>query len=725
MVDFEAKSAHQTRRKVVVTLLTLLGAALYLPRLSAYPLWDPWEPHYLQVAWEMHQNGEWWDPSYRGRPWWSKPILLPALLRASLLAFWHGSDGLAATAFAGRLPIAMSAVCGAILTFDWSRRLYGSFVATIAAVALLTCPQWIGLGRLVMVDVPHAVASSAALGYLAVSLFAAREGRGARRAIWGFWALLAVAVLAKGFVAPVLSAAILAAFSAHRAITRRSCPDPCGVAPMLAKLSPGRGLALFFAIAGPWFLFMSLRHGLAYWSEFIGYHHLGRAAGSIGKAPGDPAFYLRTLAAALFPWSGVVVVALIAARPRWKRRSSLRHDRDVFVWLCAIVPLLVFTAARTHFAHYIAPALPFFCVIAGRGLRLAGRHRPSLAAHGAVIVLTGAIALELSVDYRAILRTFVYYGSRPLPDDLQSAAGVLGSASLVVITVVASWFVHRHRTTLLLLYALGAIWSAAYLSWLVFPGVATTYSLTPLILQYDDIAAEGQPLGNYNDWQLAERSVSFLAGDRGIHLRSDAEAIHFLSNPQGGFILASESDIARLTGLADGVEATLHVVSRAHPNSVLLAVQAKGPPPLSAEELPADLEHRDAIFGDAIRMHGWRFLAPLDPREGSIDIEFYFSALRPIDSEWQLLVQGVGNDGQELFQTSLPSRARPGFASQGETGSVFVERLRLKPSKLRGYQNVTLWLSWGRGAERLTVSDASPSDLIGRARGPSLTVVDD
>src|SRR5688572_1149207 len=35
--------------------LTALGLFIYLPYLDTYPLWDPWEPHYTQVAWEMEE----------------------------------------------------------------------------------------------------------------------------------------------------------------------------------------------------------------------------------------------------------------------------------------------------------------------------------------------------------------------------------------------------------------------------------------------------------------------------------------------------------------------------------------------------------------------------------------------------------------------------------------------------------------------------------------------
>ncbi len=69
-------------------VLVAIGAVIYLPRLGSYPLWDPWEPHYLQVAWEMWERHTWLNPFYRGEDnWWSKPILLLWMLRVGMW-FW-------------------------------------------------------------------------------------------------------------------------------------------------------------------------------------------------------------------------------------------------------------------------------------------------------------------------------------------------------------------------------------------------------------------------------------------------------------------------------------------------------------------------------------------------------------------------------------------------------------------------------------------------------------
>ena len=90
-----------------------IGCLIYLPWLGSYPLWDPWEPHYSQVAWEMQERLTWFNPWYRGIDnWWSKPILMLWMLRASLGLFWDPIADFANNELAARIPFAVVAIAG-------------------------------------------------------------------------------------------------------------------------------------------------------------------------------------------------------------------------------------------------------------------------------------------------------------------------------------------------------------------------------------------------------------------------------------------------------------------------------------------------------------------------------------------------------------------------------------------------------------------------------------
>lgn len=155
-------------------VLAAIGALIYLPFLGSYPLWDPWEPHYLQVAWEMREHHTWLDPVYRNEfNWWSKPILLLWLTRLGIIP-WDSVNHFGDHELWARLPFALVAIAGGLLQFDWVRRLYGRTAGFVAGLALITAPQYLMIGRQVMIDVTFVMAYGASMGYLAVGLFTPR-----------------------------------------------------------------------------------------------------------------------------------------------------------------------------------------------------------------------------------------------------------------------------------------------------------------------------------------------------------------------------------------------------------------------------------------------------------------------------------------------------------------------------------------------------------------------
>ncbi|MEM1008657.1 MAG: hypothetical protein AAGJ35_06590, partial [Myxococcota bacterium] len=81
---------NTTRADVLITVgLVLLAMLFYIPYIGLSPLWDPWEPHYSQVAMEMVWKDNWWMLWYRNtsHKFWSKPVLTFWLLVSSLKTF--------------------------------------------------------------------------------------------------------------------------------------------------------------------------------------------------------------------------------------------------------------------------------------------------------------------------------------------------------------------------------------------------------------------------------------------------------------------------------------------------------------------------------------------------------------------------------------------------------------------------------------------------------------
>lgn len=172
-----SQQAYRQQRQfdtMVALGLALLAAVLYLPFIGSYPLWDPWEAHYSQVAMEMVQHNSWWEPWYRNstRSFWSKPIFTFWLMISSLKTFRIQQVGDFANAeFFLRMPIALMGAIGVAFMYYFVKRLWNRRTGVITALVLATCPQYFLISRQVMVDIPYVVIQLIAMGFFALGVF--------------------------------------------------------------------------------------------------------------------------------------------------------------------------------------------------------------------------------------------------------------------------------------------------------------------------------------------------------------------------------------------------------------------------------------------------------------------------------------------------------------------------------------------------------------------------
>ena len=104
-------AADPSRVLPVALILCVAGLALYLPRLGASDLWDPWEPRYTHAASEMRERGDFVVPWYRDDPRLNRPPMTYWLIAASQAV--AGPSEIAA-----RLPSALLyALCPAALAW--------------------------------------------------------------------------------------------------------------------------------------------------------------------------------------------------------------------------------------------------------------------------------------------------------------------------------------------------------------------------------------------------------------------------------------------------------------------------------------------------------------------------------------------------------------------------------------------------------------------------------
>ena len=349
------RAAPLLRRPWLVLLAVLLvGLALFVWRVGSTGLVDETPPLFAASARAMARTGDWLTPRVNGLPRYDKPPLvywlmglgyaLPGQARWNPLGTW-----------AANLPSALSSV-GLML---------------LLAATLLRWPQPAAAGALVPPALRRITAVSAALAFalsplvllwsrMAVSdaLFSALLAAAlllfwwcyaGARAWWPGWALLGLAVLAKGPVAVVLAALALLLFAGLQRDGRA----------LLQRLRPLPGALITAAVALPWYGLELLVEGRPFFDSFFGYHNLQRFSGVVNNHLQPWWFFLLVLVVASLPFSPLLLAGLwrhLRWAPRGGADPRASLGRFAACWLLAV--LLFFTLAATKLPSYWIPATP-------------------------------------------------------------------------------------------------------------------------------------------------------------------------------------------------------------------------------------------------------------------------------------------------------------------------------------------------------------------------------
>jgi len=329
-----APQASQEGR--VLAGLLLVSGFLFLYHLGIPGLMDPDEGRYAEIAREMLLLKDWIIPHLNLLPYLEKPPLVYWLTALSLAL--QGQ-----TAWAARLPAALSALGGVFLAYGLGRALWGPRAGSLSALILATCGGYVALGRLLTLDMTLALFLNlgVGLGYLAM--------RRERPRLW-LWVYLALAlgVLTKGPVALVLAVVIWAiwAWSQGR--------------PLLRSWFHPKGVALLVVVALPWFGLAAIRYP-DFLRFFVLEQHLARFATKSIHHQFPFYYYLPILLGFMLPWSWLLPWALGRKRP-WRDPDRL------FLLIWAGVVLLFFSLSRGKLAPYILPALLPLALLLGQSL---------------------------------------------------------------------------------------------------------------------------------------------------------------------------------------------------------------------------------------------------------------------------------------------------------------------------------------------------------------------
>ena len=338
------------RRGLWITIGLLV--AVRFATLPLYPVMDPTESRYAEIARKMLETGDWLMPQIAyGVPFWGKPPLSTWLSAVSMAAFGVNE-------FAARLPsLLLMLGCGA-LVFMLARLRAGRDEALLAAAFFATTVLVFIAGGAVMTDEALALGTTLAM----VGFWIAVDGPPPlrRAAGFAFFVGLAIGMMAKGPIALVLTFVPIGAWTlwtkSWRDVWTRlpwitgTCWRPCSCCrgtwrrngqPRVPRLLPGR--RTLEALRAAWLERRPLR---------VGARALARHDLAVLDRRG------AALVSASIGWLGRAAVS------RRHAIATLVRDRwQCYLLLWTVAPMLFFTLSGNILATYVLPGIPAFALL--------------------------------------------------------------------------------------------------------------------------------------------------------------------------------------------------------------------------------------------------------------------------------------------------------------------------------------------------------------------------
>lgn len=319
-------------------LVLLLGAALFLPNLGGFALWEEDEAHNAGCSKEMIAAQTWVVPSFNYTLRTDKPALLYWWQRLAYAVVGVNEWG-------ARFPSALASMVSLLLVYEIGRRWRGPATGRWAALMLGTMLMF---GVLAKAATPDGLFIATVLGCLFIRVWAEEN----RSSCWllAYGLCSGLAVLAKGPVGLALPTGII---GLHLIWQRQ-----------LGRLWSWHlvgGVGLLALVALPWFIAVGVETRFDFWRGFFGQHNVGRFLRPMEGHGGGWWLQPLLLLATTAPWSAFIGWLWWSREPGGGWRDLLRPAsgptslaRLFALWL--VVWVGFFSLSATKLPNYLAPA---------------------------------------------------------------------------------------------------------------------------------------------------------------------------------------------------------------------------------------------------------------------------------------------------------------------------------------------------------------------------------
>lgn len=561
--------------------LVLICLSVYLPGLFAIPPIDRDEARFAQASRQMLESvtlaeedldprlhaGGLVVPMVQDRVRLNKPPLIYWLQLASAAAFTGGRP-LDDAVWMYRVPGVLCAIASVLLTWRLGIRLFDPRAAWLGAALLAVCP-------LVVVDAHQARADQLLLTTVLATQYCLwrlmRASLRGRALAWAcaVWACIAVGILAKGPITPMLAA-----------LTAVSMSLATGRWKWMLGSRLAVGLPIVLLLVGPWVFGVVQHVGWDRYVEIVREETVGRSLEAKEGHWGPPGYH-TVLLAVLF-WPGSLLTAAAIRRgftrglprngPRiWNRRASRAGELFCLSWI--IPAWIVFEAIGTKLPHYPMPMYPAIALLSARAIlglsaaaRTSGTWRPRIGA-GLWVWATISAVVCIAVPLAGAYAGAIVAGSRSL-----AVVGVmiaLAGAALLVLGLASRSAAVAQGWSI----AAAVVFTAGMLQWML-PDMKPPW-VTSEIMRVLDRNAIRLPEVNLASIGFHEDSLVFATRGRLLKFDDPARGRQFLGAGDQAVLIIPHAMAGEFPGVtvlgtasgfnyATGKSVRLDIVQRSH-----------------------------------------------------------------------------------------------------------------------------------------------------------------
>jgi len=369
-------------------LLTLCLGGLFFSFLGNRPLAAPDEGRYVEIPREMLESGDYITPRLNGLKYFEKPPLMYWIETIPLRLF-------GVQEWAMRLPLAILALFGCLLTYFFTQRFYDRRTGLWATGILGTSLLYNVLGRLITLDMGLSVFLT---GTLFSFLTATEEQDPSKRRLWMFLAAFfaACAVLSKGLIGIVLPGMIIFFWLLLTNQWR-----------LLQTLFLPSTFLFFMVFAAPWHVLVSLKNPGFFDFYFI-HEHFDRYLTTVHRRHQPLWFFTPVVLLGMLPWASLLPKSLMVSR---------KNPRELFFLLWAVVPFVFFSISNSALIPYILPIFPALAVLMARRIETGLANKESFKAEvfgfsGFCLILMGGLTfalVKLEPDLKIVLHQHLIF----------------------------------------------------------------------------------------------------------------------------------------------------------------------------------------------------------------------------------------------------------------------------------------------------------------------------